>query len=53
MINNSFYINVQRGTIGGCEHERQTLYNISDYRLNREGDFYIKYLILSDFLTFN
>ena len=45
MINNSFYINVQRGTIGGCGPQRQTLLYISGYWLNGEGAFYMKYLI--------
>ncbi len=53
MINNSFYINVWRGTIGGCGHARQTLLYILGHRLNGEGDFRIKYLIylLSRLLT--
>ena len=45
MINNSFYINVWRGTIGGCGHARQTLLYTLGHRLNGEGDFRIKYLI--------
>ena len=45
MINNSFYINVQRGTNLGCGHERQTLLYILGYWLNGEGAFCTKYLI--------
>ena len=46
MINNSFYINVQRGTIGGCGHARQPLLYILGHWLNGEGDFCIKYLYI-------
>ena len=53
MINNSFYINVWRGTIGGCGHARQTLLYILGHRLNGEGDFRIKYLIIFALLTFS
>ena len=45
MINNSFYINVQRGTIGGCGPQRQTLLYILGYWLHGEGAFCTKYLI--------
>ena len=45
MINNSFYINVWRGTIGGCGHARQTLLYFLGYWQNGEGAFYMKYLI--------
>lgn len=45
MINNSFYINVQRGTIEGCELVRQTLLYILGHWLSGEGDFCTKYLI--------
>ena len=45
MINNSFYINIQRGTIEGCGHARQTLLYFLGYWQNGEGAFYMKYLI--------
>ena len=45
MINNSFYINVQRGTIEGCGHARQTLLYFLGYWQNGEGAFCTKYLI--------
>lgn len=53
MINNSFYINVWRGTVGGCRHARQILLYILGYWLNREGDFRIKYYIIFALLTFS
>ena len=53
MINNSFYINVQRGTIEGCELVRQTLLYILAYWLHGEGAFYMKYSIIPAFLTFS
>ena len=39
MINNSFYINVQRGTIGGGGPESQPLLYILGHWLNGEGGF--------------